>query len=302
MKVLVADVEESTGVVHPVWETSEQTRLGRGFYETHRLQQEPIAATAAAVRRFAEEARRWGAKRFRVLATSAARDAENGAELVEGIRAASGLVTEVISGEKEAELGFRGVMTDAGHAARRILILDVGGGSTEFILGSGSGLAYRRSHRLGSVRLQERFSPGDPPGPGELDGVRGWLDGFLRREVAPELEEAMGKAGRPERVVGVGGTTSILALMAAGVGSFDRAVVEGARFDVRTLTGTVEALWSEPLAVRRCRVGLPPERADVILFGTAIYEAVLRVFGFGVLGVSTRGLRFAAMLEGMQHD
>jgi exopolyphosphatase/guanosine-5'-triphosphate,3'-diphosphate pyrophosphatase len=294
VKVLVADVDG--GVVMPVWETSEQTRLGRGFYDTHRLQSEPIALTAAAVARFSAGARERGAVSVRVVATSAARDADNRDELLAAIQKASGLVTEVISGEVEAEWGFRGVMTDPGYVGRPVLIIDVGGGSTEFILGVDGRLVFRESFKLGSVRMHERFPPSDPPGPEELPRLRAWLDSFLAETVVPGLGKAMERTSRPERVVGVGGTTAILALMEAGTGTFDRAVVESAHFGLNRLSAVLEALWSEPLAARRTRPGLPPERADVILFGVAIYEAVLRVFGFGSLGVSTRGLRYAAML------
>lgn len=300
VKVLLAEV--TAGIVTPVWETSEQTRLGRGFYETHRLQPEPIAATAVAVAAYAVEARARGAGTVRVVATSAARDAVNRDELLDAIRQTSGLRAEVISGEQEAEWGFRGVMTDPAYAGRCVLIIDVGGGSTEFILGRSGSLEYRHSFKLGSVRLHERFAPADPPAPGELVRLRDWLSGFLGQEIKPGLEAAMLRAGRPERVVGVGGTTAILALMEARTTKFDRELVESSRFEVSRLSGVLEALWSEPLAVRRTRVGLPPERADVIPFGVGIYESVLRVFGFPELGVSTRGLRYAALLEESAHD
>lgn len=300
VKVLLAEV--TSGWVTPVWETSEQTRLGRGFYETHRLQPEPIAATATAVAAYAVEGRARGAVSVRVVATSAARDALNRDELLDAIRQSSGLHTEVISGEQEAEWGFRGVMTDPAYSGRPVLIIDVGGGSTEFILGRNGSLDYRQSFKLGSVRLHERFAPGDPPGTDALGRLRGWLDGFLREEIEPALGAAMLQAGRPERVVGVGGTTAILALMEARTAKFDRELVESARFEAGRLGAVLDVLWSEPLAVRRTRVGLPPERADVIPFGVAIYESVLRVFGFPELGVSTRGLRYAALLEEPAHD
>ncbi len=300
MKVLLADVE--AGVVTPLWETSEQTRLGRGFYETHRLQSEPIAATAAAVARFAGEARSRGAVHVRVVATSAARDAVNREDLLAAIRSASGLETEVISGEQEAEWGFRGVMTDPAYSNRPILIMDVGGGSTEFILGQRGQVTFRQSFKLGSVRLHERFQPSDPPSAPELATLRGWLDQFLKHEVVPGLTAAIAGGEAPERIVGVGGTTAILALMEAKAERFDRELVEKARFDRGRLASLLDELWMEPLPVRRQRVGLPPERADVIVFGTSIYDAALRVLDIAELGVSTRGLRYAALLDKDAHE
>lgn len=297
VKVLLADVDEDD--VRPVWETSLQTRLGEGFYETHLLQPGPIAATAAAVAGFAREAVARGASHVRVVATSAARDAANGRELLDAIRNASGLESEVVSGETEAAWAFAGVTTHPLQQDVRLLVLDVGGGSTEFILGERSRggtahVAHRSSHPMGSVRLRERF-PLDPPGRGELARVRAWLDDFLGREVLPGLAGAMASWGRPRRVLGVGGTTAILAMIEQGRDDFDRDAIEGASFTAARLSGHVESLWSEDLAARRRRRGMPPERADVVPFGAAIYEAVMRVTGLPELGVSTRGLRFAAV-------
>src|SRR5438876_2369022 len=132
-KLLVAEV--SDGLVRPLVEQSKQTRLGRAFYQTHHLQAEAIAATAKAAARFADLARQQQVHSIRVVATSAARDAENASELADAIQKASGLKVEIISGEQEADWVFKGVTTDPQFARDALLILDVGGGSTEFVLG-----------------------------------------------------------------------------------------------------------------------------------------------------------------------
>ncbi|HTH46871.1 MAG TPA: Ppx/GppA phosphatase family protein [Candidatus Limnocylindria bacterium] len=295
VKVLVADVVG--GAVTPLWETSEQTRLGRGFYETHCLQPGPIAATATAVARFVAEARTRGAESVRVIATSAARDATNRDELLACITAASGLTTEVISGETEAEWAFAGVASAPELAQQRLLVLDVGGGSTEFILGAGSHVDFRESFPLGSVRVLERLNPGDAPSPESLTVCRAYLRDFLRQEVAPRLTAAFTTHGRPERTLGVGGSTALLALIQHAQSEFRRDLIEGTHFDRPLLSTLVNRLWSLPLAERRLLPGLPPERADVILTGAAIYEAVLDVFVLPELGISTRGLRFAAVMD-----
>src|SRR5882672_9383801 len=135
VKLLVAEVAGRD--IRPVSEESKQTRLGQGFYETRRLQPEPIDKTARAVARFAGAARDLSAGSIRVIATSAARDAVNPGDLVAAIENASGLKVEIISGDQEAQWVFQGVTTDPKLAERPLLLLDVGGGSTEFILGQG---------------------------------------------------------------------------------------------------------------------------------------------------------------------
>lgn len=299
VKLLVAEV--SGREVEPIVEDSNQTRLGRGFYETHELQPGAIKQAAEAVAEFAELAREHEAKTICVIATSAARDAKNSAELTSAIERTSGLKVEIISGEQEADLAFRGVMTDASLAGKPILILDVGGGSTEFIVGCGETKFFRESFRLGTVRLMEKFPHSDPPTAEQLSQCRNWLREFLGREVTPQLEPALRDVKRDAadevHFVGTGGTANILARMERKLDSFDRKNIEGARLTRRQIVAHVNRLWQLPLEDRKEIVGLPPNRADVILTGVAIYEAVMGKLGFEELRVSTRGLRFAAVMD-----
>lgn len=301
IKLLVADVAGRE--VSPVWEGSIQTRLGQGFYETRRLQPEPIAQTAEAVAVYAETARRHAAESIRVIATSAARDAVNPGELIAAVQAASGLKVEIISGEQEADWAFQGVTTDPRLATRPLLLLDVGGGSTEFILGQGEHKHFAQSFPLGTVRLLEAVRPSEPPLPAELaacrSSVKNFLDEVVRLRLEPALQSevkqrAGGKAGI--ELVGTGGTASILARMEAKLEAFDRAPIERTRISLHRLHLQVNHLWSLPLAQRQEIPGLPKKRADVILTGAAIYEAVMEQFGFEALRISTRGLRFAAVM------
>jgi exopolyphosphatase/guanosine-5'-triphosphate,3'-diphosphate pyrophosphatase len=302
VKLLVADVDNRE--VHPVCEESKQTRLGQGFYESQRLQSEPIAKTAQAVANFATLARELNAERIRVIATSAARDASNSQELVIALEAASGLKVEIISGEQEAEWVFQGVTTDPELAEQPLLLLDVGGGSTELILGQGEHKHFRESFPLGTVRLLENLPHSDPPRQDELTACRGWLRSFLQKEVQPKLgselqwETKFYSTGSGVQLVGTGGTTSILARMELRLEDFDRKKIESMRLNLERVRWHVEHLWRLPLAERQQIVGLPKKRADVILTGAAIFEAVMEVFDFGELRVTTRGLRFAAVMEG----
>jgi len=297
VKLLVADVQGHD--VTPVKELAEQTRLGRGFYENQLLQPEAIAATSKAVAAFSAMAHELGAVSVRVFATSAARDARNPDALTRAIQVASGLAVEIISGEQEAEWAFRGAGTDAALSREPVLLLDVGGGSTEFILGQGEHKHFRQSFAIGSVRIMEALPHCDPPKPSELAACREWLAEFIQFKVAPPLELAIAR----ERcvgelvLVGTGGTASILAAMENRLGEFDRRKIDGASLSFDRVRYWVGHLWSLPLAQRQKLPGLPPQRADVILTGAAIYEAIMNCLRFTNLRVSSRGLRFAAVME-----
>jgi exopolyphosphatase/guanosine-5'-triphosphate,3'-diphosphate pyrophosphatase len=300
-KLLVADV--SGREVRPVHEESRQTRLGKGFYETQRLQPEAIARTAEAVWEFAEIAREKNSDSIRVIATSAARDAVNPGDLTTSIKRAADLKVEIISGEQEAEWVFQGVCTDAELAKQPVLLLDVGGGSTEFIFGRGAHKHFAQSFPMGTVRLLEKFPHSDPPMRGEFTACRDWVKNFLQSEVRPKLEPAMRREVKPGsetgeiQLVGTGGTTSILARIEEKLDRFDRERIESTVLSREQVTARRKQLWSLPLAGRKEIAGLPKLRADVILTGVVIYEAVMEEFGFKQLRVSTRGLRFAAVMD-----
>ena len=295
VKLLVADVRGRD--VRPVHEESRQTRLGKGFYDTHRLQPEPIARTAEAVWEFSEIARERNAASIRVIATSAARDAVNPRDLTHAIERACGLKTEILSGAREAELVFQGVTTDPELARPPLLLLDVGGGSTEFILGQGHKKRFARSFPLGTVRLMEQCPHGDPPARAEFAKCRDGVKHFLRDEVRPQLEPALKSESGRLLLVGTGGTTSILARIENKLDRFDREKIERTVLGFERIVARRKHLWKLPLAERKEIVGLPKLRADVILTGVLIYEAVMEEFGFQQLRVSTRGLRFAAVME-----
>jgi exopolyphosphatase/guanosine-5'-triphosphate,3'-diphosphate pyrophosphatase len=295
VKLLVADVAGL--LITPVSEESNQTRLGAGFYATRHLQCAAIAKTAGAVAIYLARAAQLGASFVRVIATSAARDALNSDQLVSAIRQASGLKMEILTGDQEADWVFRGVASDPKFAQAPLLVLDVGGGSTEFIVGENTLPWYCVSYPLGTVRLLEQSKPGDPPGPDALAGCRAFLKGFLDQQVAPALELALRRCSRQAQLVGTSGTAAILARMEAQALDFNRRQIESTVLPLSRVRQMLEQLWQLPLASRRNIPGLPPDRADVITTGIAIYEAIMERFGFLRLEISTRGLRYWALLE-----
>lgn len=297
VKLLVADLVPPT--VLPVLERSIQTRLGRGLAATGRLDPEAVAETVRVIARLQAEAQQLGAPVVRVAATSAAREATNTGDLLAAVRAATGLEVEVLSGEQEARWGFAGVTTDPALRDQSILLLDVGGGSTEFALGRAGDLRFHGSYPLGAVRWLERLPPSDPPQPTELEQGRRELREAVTTLVVPALGPHLaGSRERTAQLVGTGGTASVLAAMALELAEFDRAAIDGRILRAAEVTARLEQLWSLPLARRRALPGLPPERADVMLTGTLIYEAVMAVLGFESLRITTRGLRYAALCGG----
>jgi exopolyphosphatase/guanosine-5'-triphosphate,3'-diphosphate pyrophosphatase len=271
--------------------------LGRGFYETRRLQPEAVACTAEAVWEFAQTARERNAESIRVFATSAARDAVNPMDLTGSIFRATGLMTEIITGAREAEWVFQGVTTDPELARHPLLLLDVGGGSTEFIAGGGGKKHFAHSFPLGTVRLMEKFPHSDPPTRGESNACRDWLKHFLHAEVRPQIAPALKNESGEIWLVGTGGTTSILARIESKLDRFDREKIERTVLDFDQIVAQRKKLWHLPLEERKEIPGLPKLRADVILTGVLIYEMVMEEFGFKQLRVSTRGLRFAAVMD-----
>ena len=296
VKLLVADVQG--GNAHPVVEESIQTRLGKNFYETHRLQPDAIEHTARAVADFAKIAREKHSTSIRVFATSAARDAANQNDLVSAIEKASDLKLEIISGEQEAEWAFQGAISGQDFAGTPLLLLDVGGGSSEFIVGHGRHKSFARSFPIGTVRLMEKFPHADPPTRDEFAKCRDWVEKFIRENVWPELEPVLQreKNSGDVQLAGTGGTATILARMKLKSDHYDRERIEATHLSLKQVRKYLERLWSLPLAERRELPGLPKSRADVILPGVLIYASVMELFGFTELRVTTRGLRFAAVM------
>ena len=300
VKLLVADVQGS--VVVPIVEESRQTRLGKNFYDTHRLQPDAIAQTAKAVAEFANSAREKQSASIRVFATSAARDAINPNDLVAAIAGACQLNLEIISGEQEAEWAFQGATSGTDLAETPLLLLDVGGGSSEFILGHGGHSSFARSFPLGTVRLMENYPHSDPPTPDEFTTCRNRVRTLLEQQIRPALEPVLQreKEAGTIQLAGTGGTATILARMELKSDRFDREQIEAVRLSLNNIQSCVERLWSLSLAGRREIAGLPRTHADVILTGILIYALVMETFGFSELRVSTRGLRFAAVVNGIE--
>lgn len=274
----------------PVVERAEITRLGRGVDATGRLDPAAIAETVAVLAAYAREARALGAAGIACVATSAARDAANGAEFFEAARREAGLAPEVISGDEEARLVYGSAWRDFGGAGAALAVLDVGGGSTEFIVGEGPAPRARVSLQVGAVRLTERHVRADPVTPAELAAVRAGA----RAALAPLADMAPGPRAR---LVGVAGTVTTLCAVEQALPVYDAARVHGATLTRAGVEALLERLAALRVSERAALPGMEPKRADVILAGGVVVAEAMALAGLDVLTVSDRGVRW-----GLLHD
>jgi exopolyphosphatase/guanosine-5'-triphosphate,3'-diphosphate pyrophosphatase len=291
--VLLLVAERRDGRLDPVLERAEITRLGRGVDATGRLDPRAVEDTVAVLEAYARDARGLGAERIVCVATSAARDAANGAEFFDSARARAGVVPEVISGDEEARLVYRSAWRDFGGAASPLAVLDVGGGSTEFTYGAAPDPRGRTSLQLGAVRLTERHVRGDPPSPAERARLReaarealrplAGLDGF--RELAGA------------RLVGIAGTVTTLSAVQQRLGVYDAERVHGSTLTLAEADALVERLAGLTVRERAALPGMEPKRADVILAGAVIVAEAMRATGFDRLTVSDRGVRWGLLYD-----
>jgi exopolyphosphatase/guanosine-5'-triphosphate,3'-diphosphate pyrophosphatase len=251
------------------------TRLGRGVDETARLAPPSIDRALAAVGRFARRARALRADRIRLGATSAVRDASNADAFLEPASDLVGSAAELIDGEREAELSFLGGTRGLDPADGPFLVVDVGGGSTEFVIGREPGRAERSiSTQVGSVRLTERVAPGDPPTAQDLEAFRRLAEAALDRvEGAVPVRDA-------RTLVAVAGTATTLQACAMGLERYDPDVVHRSTLTLENAERATRDLAAMTNEERAAIPVMPPGRGDVIVAGAAILVAAMRRSGF----------------------
>ncbi len=278
--LLVAE-RDASGRWQPVLERAEITRLGKGVDQSKRLAPEAIEATVKVLEQYAAEARQLGAKKIVTSATSAARDASNGPEFLGAAKARAGLDIEIIAGEEEARLSYASAHADFG-GKNPLIVLDIGGGSTEFIYGTADGeVMFRHSFDVGSVRMTERFK-------GDLARVR------------EHLRETFAKLPKPPdgaRLVGVAGTVTTVLSVSRAIEPYDASKVHGATMTKAEVQAIGDKLRSLDLEARKKLPGLQPKRADVIPAGATILEESMNAVGATELVVSDRGLRWGLLAD-----
>jgi exopolyphosphatase / guanosine-5'-triphosphate,3'-diphosphate pyrophosphatase len=283
-RVLVAR-PDGEGGVETLLRRNTITRLGQGVGASGRLAPEAIERTLASLRDYRNDLDAHGVERVRVAATSAARDAANRDELFDGVEQILGVRPELISGAEEGRLSFAGATRELDPAQGPFLVVDIGGGSTEFILGGGCDAVHDvegvLSVDVGCVRLTEKFLEHDPPQPEELTAAISFSDAYLE-----DVQRELPGVGDARTLVGLAGTITTVAAVEIGLATYDRDRIHHFRLTRAAAEDVFRTLATESRADRLHNPGLEAARADVIVGGCCVLVALFRRFGFDEMIVS----------------
>jgi exopolyphosphatase/guanosine-5'-triphosphate,3'-diphosphate pyrophosphatase len=289
-RLLLADVRD--GAVRELDRRTIVTRLGEGVDASGRLGEAAQARTFAALEQYAEAIERQGAERRVAVLTSAVRDADNGRDFGAAVRDRFGFAGRTLSGDEEARLTFRGATAsrDGADPTPRVVI-DIGGGSTELVVGARGRVELHVSTQAGVVRHTERHLASDPPRPEELEALATDVRGVLE-DAVPEDERR-----RAHAAVAVAGTATSCAAIDLELEPYDASQVEGHVLSTTRLGELLSRLASMPLAERREVVGLHPDRAPTIVAGVVILATVLRFLGLDETEISEHDILWGAAIE-----
>jgi exopolyphosphatase/guanosine-5'-triphosphate,3'-diphosphate pyrophosphatase len=290
--LLVAE-RSATGSLCAVVERATITRLGEDVDRTRRLSPAAVARTRDCLEDYSRVVRELGAERVSVVGTSAMRDAGGGEEVREHVRRLLGVDARVLGGEEEARLSFRGAVSGLAIDARKdVGVFDIGGGSTEVVIGrideAATRLSFGTSYDVGSVRLTERHVTHDPPTSDERETM-GHAASSAFAGVPPLPDSTI--------PVGIAGTMTTLAAVSLGLTPYDGARVHGHVMTLTELRRVVECLARAKLDARRQVPGMEPKRADVIVAGGMIALALLEHWAAATVRVSDRGVRWGLAEE-----
>ncbi|MCQ4080511.1 Ppx/GppA family phosphatase [Streptomyces sp. RB6PN25] len=297
IRLLVADVNPATGQLKDLDRRMQIVRLGQGVDRTGRLAPDALERTFAACREYAEIIRDLGAERIRFIATSASRDAENRDDFVRGVVGILGVEPEVITGAQEAEFSFTGAtkeLTGRDDLRTPYLVVDIGGGSTEFVVGDGA-VRAARSVDIGCVRMTERHlvhggRVSDPPTPGQVTAIKS--------DVAKALDLAaetvpIGEAGT---LVGLAGSVTTVAAIALGLPEYDSSLIHHSRITIDQVRDVTGRLLASTHAERAAIPVLHPGRVDVIGAGALVLLEIMERTGADEVVVSEHDI-----LDGIAH-
>ncbi len=270
-RLLVADVRD--GEVHELVRRTNVTRLGEGVDSSGKLASAAIERVTETIARYREDIAGLDVERTAALATSAVRDAANGEAFRAELAERFGIEARTISGDAEARLTFLGATAARAAGEGPLLVLDIGGGSTEFVVGrSGADPSFHVSTQSGSVRHSERFLHSDPPAKSELEAAHGEIAAIIARAVPGEIR------ARVEAGIAVAGTATNLAAIDQELDPYDPERVHGYVLPRARTEELLDRLAALPIAERKQVTGMHPDRAPTIVAGAVILVEALRAF------------------------
>ncbi|HDZ59809.1 MAG TPA: Ppx/GppA family phosphatase [Actinobacteria bacterium] len=287
-RMLVADVEGN--FLKELARDTQTTRLGEGVQEHGRLSESAMRRVERCFSGFRKKSRFLESDYNLLLATSSVRDAINGEEFIASLAKRAAFDCRILTGEQEAGLAFAGASIGQPQEAR-LLMMDVGGGSTEVAAGSGGKADYAVSLDLGCVRLKETMLSQDPPEPAEMDAAAAHVQGLLRQAVDIK------RLGRPDQALAVAGTATSLAAIDLGLEVYDREQIHGHVMGRERLGEITSRLAAMKPGERRKMAALAKGRADVIVAGALILTGVMESAGIGEIMISENDLLDGAALR-----
>ena len=287
VRLLVAEADG--GTLRPLERLMTITRLGRGVDATGHLDDDALRRTLDCVSGYATRWRELGAERVRISATSAVRDAADRDRFFDGVRERAGVTAEVLTGEQEARTSFLGA-TAAVEGTAPYLVLDIGGGSTEFIVGT-TGPEAMTSRQLGCVRLTERCLVSDPPTPQEIDAAMAVIDAEI------DAVDAILDGRSAATLVGVAGTVTTVAALYLELDEYLADAIHGTRVPAADVDAVTQRLAALSAAQRKELGPMAPGREDVIVGGCLILQRVMQRYGFDNVLVSESDILDGLALE-----
>ena len=276
-RLLIADVEKPG--VYEVERRTTVYNMGRGVDHTGMICSDAVEDVCEVIADYRARYEEMGADRLMAIATSAVRDAVNGEAFIAELRERFDLDARMLTGEEEAHLTYLGATAHRPEAGPT-LVFDIGGGSTELIVGTGREVGFHTSLQAGTIRQSERHLTSDPPDPSELEDLAADIRNLIDRATAAQPDSS------PARAIAVAGTPTSLAAIDQGLEPYDPGRVHGYRLGMKPIQRMLSRLSSLPLAERLRVPGLHPGRAPTIVAGTVILVQVMRAFGLQEIEVS----------------
>lgn len=245
------------------------TRIGRDVSATRLISDKAMGRNIEALKYFKNRSDKYGAEKVLAIATSAVRDASNKHAFVESAKSEAGIDVMVIQGQEEAELGIVGVMSEIEDSRENVLVIDIGGGSTELVLGSKQGIDYSVSINAGTVRMTEQYVKADPISDGDIENMKNKLSVIFKEP----LEYLSDK--KIDKVIAIGGTATTVGAIYYGLSIYNPKIVHNTCINIDFISKTFERLRSMTVQERYEVKGLQKERADVIPAGIFIMEHLL---------------------------